>query len=131
MQQRWRRDSHMNADRDAFGHALYDYLHSAGKDVWATVIERDDGVVDVDDPRNYFAEYADWPAHQQQAMAFARGRVLDIGCGGGRHALHLQGKGFDVLGVDQSPLTIEVCKLRTRTYTRDVYHPDELQAGRI
>jgi SAM-dependent methyltransferase len=99
-------------NHDAFGHALYDYLQSAGKDVWAIVIERDDGVVDVDDVRNYFAEHAAWPAHQQQAMAFARGRVLDIGCGAGRHSLHLQAKGLDVLGVDESPLAIETCRLR-------------------
>lgn len=36
----------MNDDQDAFCHALYDHLQSAGKGVWATVIERDDGGVD-------------------------------------------------------------------------------------
>jgi SAM-dependent methyltransferase len=38
--------------------------------------------------------------------------VLDIGCGAGRHSLHLQEKGFDVLGIDVSPLAIKVCRLR-------------------
>jgi len=108
----------MNRDQDAFGHALYDYQQSGGKDPWAIVIERDDGMVDADDARNYFAEYADWPAHQQQAMAFAQGRVLDVGCGAGRHSLHLQGKGFDVLGMDESPLAIETCRLRGLEHTR-------------
>jgi SAM-dependent methyltransferase len=102
----------MNTDRDAFGHALYDHLQNAGKDEWATVIERDDGLVDVIEAQEYFTPYADWPAHQQQALAFARGRVLDIGCGAGRHSLHLQAQGLDVLGVDESPLAIETCKLR-------------------
>ena len=102
----------MNDNLDAFGNALYDYVQSAGKDVWAVVIERDDGLVDVDDAQNYLAEYADWPAHQQQAMAFVQGRVLDIGCGAGRHSLYLQSQDYDVLGVDQSPLAIETCKLR-------------------
>jgi SAM-dependent methyltransferase len=45
-------------------------------------------------------------------MKYVRGRVLDIGCGAGRHLLYLQEKGFDVLGIDISPLAIKVCKLR-------------------
>jgi len=45
-------------------------------------------------------------------MEFVKGRVLDIGCGAGRHSLYLQKKGFDVLGIDSSPLAIKVCKLR-------------------
>jgi len=108
----------MNDDHDAFGHALWDHQQSAGKGVWPIVIERDDGLVDADDARNYFTEYVDWPAHQQQAMAFARGRVLDIGCGAGRHSLYLQSQGCDVMGVDQSPLAIEVCRLRGLQHTR-------------
>ena len=45
-------------------------------------------------------------------MEFVKGRVLDIGCGAGRHSLYLQNRGFDVLGIDNSPLAIKVCKLR-------------------
>ncbi len=37
---------------------------------------------------------------------------MDIGCGAGRHTLYLQHKGFDVLGIDISPLAVKVCKLR-------------------
>jgi SAM-dependent methyltransferase len=35
-----------------------------------------------------------------------------VGCGAGRHALYLQKKGFDVLGIDVSPLAVQVCRLR-------------------
>jgi cyclopropane fatty-acyl-phospholipid synthase-like methyltransferase len=45
-------------------------------------------------------------------MKYVVGRVLDIGCGAGRHSLYLQQQGFDVLGVDMSPLAIEVCQRR-------------------
>ena len=60
----------------------------------------------------YFTEYENWSPVERQAIAHAKGRVLDIGCGAGRHALYLQEKGFDVTGIDNSPGAIEVCKLR-------------------
>jgi 2-polyprenyl-3-methyl-5-hydroxy-6-metoxy-1,4-benzoquinol methylase len=45
-------------------------------------------------------------------MQFVKGRVLDVCCGVDRHLLHFQEKGFDVLGIDASPLAIKICKLR-------------------
>jgi SAM-dependent methyltransferase len=68
--------------------------------------------VSIGAPKVYFSEYKDWPPHEKEAIKYAKGRVLDIGCGAGRHALYLQKKGFDVLGIDNSPLAIKVCKLR-------------------
>ena len=38
--------------------------------------------------------------------------VLDVGCGGGLDAIFMAQSGFDVLGVDISPLAIRVCQLR-------------------
>ncbi|MFX1598920.1 MAG: class I SAM-dependent methyltransferase, partial [Promethearchaeota archaeon] len=48
----------------------------------------------------------------KKAMEFVKGRVLDIACGVGRHSLYLQKKGFDVLGIDRSPLAIKISRLR-------------------
>jgi SAM-dependent methyltransferase len=95
--------------QDAYGHALYD-CH-LGKSAYE-IDERDDGYVGVCDVQEYFAAYGAWPERQREALRDARGRVLDVGCGAGRHALYLQQEGFEVLGIDTSPLAIEVCRLR-------------------
>lgn len=106
----------LRAKQDGYGQGLY--KHYLGKQL-QEIVERSDGLVNLSPgPAAYFSEYKNWPDRQKQAMRFARGRVLDIGCGAGRHALYLQGKGLDVLGVDVSPLAIKVCRLRGLKKTR-------------
>lgn len=100
----------MNDDQDAYGHELYDYLEGKNK---FEIVERDDGHIDASEgPTLYAAPFKQWSAPHKKAMRHVRGRVLDIGCGAGRHALYLQEKGFDVLGIDVSPLAVEACKRR-------------------
>ena len=94
--------------QDAFGHMVYDCL--TGKAVHE-IIERDDGLVEVD-RSNYFSEFKNWPSHEKRAMRYVRGRVLDVGSGAGRCSLYLQGRGHEVLCIDNSPLALEVCTLR-------------------
>ena len=96
--------------QDAHGHAMYDAYRGKGG---YEVDERDDGFVGIlESARVYLAEYKDWPPHEKRAIALASGRVLDVGCGAGRNALHLQKRGLDVLGIDISPLAIKTCRLR-------------------
>ena len=96
---------------DAYGHQVFDYLKGK-KDVWE-IVERDDGFFGPSaGARYYFSEYKDWSEREKKAIKYANGRVLDVDCGAGRVSLHLQRKGFDVLGVDVSPLAIQVCKKR-------------------
>ena len=97
--------------QDAYGHLLSDY-HNGRENV--EIVEREDGFIDVSrlGPFNYFAEYENWAEHQRRAIAHATGRVLDIGCGAGRHCLYLQEQGHDVLGTDISPLAIQTCQSR-------------------
>jgi len=75
-------------------------------------MEREDGLIYCGDPSDYFAPYRHWPSVEKRLMRFVRGRVLDIGCGSGRVALHLQERGFEVLAVDESPGAVEVAKRR-------------------
>lgn len=98
-------------NQDAYGHQLYDFYK--GRNV-VEVVERDDGLIDPSEtlPRYYLSEYKDWTPREKLATKYAKGRVLDIGCGGGRWSLYLQKKGHDVLGIDISPLAIKVSRLR-------------------
>jgi len=77
-------------------------------------VERDDGYIDPNPalPKYYLSGYKDWTSREKKAVRYVKGRVLDIGSGGGRWSLYLQKKGYDVLGVDNSPLAVKVCKLR-------------------
>ena len=97
--------------QDAYGHLLFDF-HNGTQCV--EIVEREDGYIDASrmGPITYFAEYPDWEDHQILAIECAHGRVLDIGCGAGRHSLYLQQQGHDVLGTDNSPLAIKVCQQR-------------------
>jgi len=96
---------------DALGQLLWDYFHH--KDGFG-ITERNDGFIDPEDPKIYFYKYNQWLDVEKKAMEYVKGRrVLDVGCGTGRHALYLQNdKGFDVLGIDTSPLAIKACKLQ-------------------
>jgi SAM-dependent methyltransferase len=97
-------------DQDAFGQEIYAYF--TGKAV-TEITEREDGFIGTGrGPKGYFAPFEDWFPQEQEAMQFVRGHVLDVGCGAGRVCLYLQGEGFDVLGIDNSPLALEVCRAR-------------------
>jgi SAM-dependent methyltransferase len=78
------------------------------------IVERADGFLDASryGPAAYFFPLRRWPKSQRQAIRLARGRVLDVGCGAGRVALHLQERGHEVVGIDLSPLAVEVSRRR-------------------
>src|SRR3989454_12795749 len=101
----------LNDKQDAYGHQLYDCFR--GENV-VEVVERDDGFIDSSTslPKYYLADYKNWRPHEKDAMRYASGRMLDIGCGGGRNFPYFQSKGFNVLGIDVSPLAAKVCKLQ-------------------
>jgi 2-polyprenyl-3-methyl-5-hydroxy-6-metoxy-1,4-benzoquinol methylase len=91
----------VDVEQDAFGRALLDHLN--GHDAHS-IIERDDGFVDLDGgPAVYFEDYPKWATIERRAMRYVRGDVLDIGCGAGRVALYLQERGHEVTGIDVSP----------------------------
>jgi len=96
--------------QDIIGTALLDYYNgNYSEDILTeTNISEEDEL-----PLSYlFRSYEDMPKIEQKALDLARGRVLDIGCGAGIHALYLQNKGLDVKAIDTSAGAIEVCTLQ-------------------
>jgi SAM-dependent methyltransferase len=99
----------MIIDRDIFGRMLMAHLRGHKKTYF---IERGDGYIDFDDSSTYFKPESSWGKEERRALKLARGKVLDIGCGAGRHALALQRRGLKVTGIDSSPLAVQVCRKR-------------------
>jgi SAM-dependent methyltransferase len=115
----------MNKFQDAYGQAMYDIHCGKAGNVF---IERDDQYIDAESTlQHYFSDYKAWQPHEKKAIKYATGRVLDIGCGPGRHSLHLQKLGLDVLAIDVSPMAIKTCRSRgvkkARVLSIDQVHP--------
>lgn len=100
----------MKSRDDSFGQALYDAWRGRGRGYH--IVEREDGLLDAMESATYFRPPSAWESFERQALRYARGRVLDIGCGAGRHALVLQQRGLDVLATDISPLAVRVSRAR-------------------
>lgn len=94
---------------DIFGQALRGYLNG---DLAEHTIQGRDGYFDVLNTDRYFTDYPDWEDHEKAILRHARGRVLDIGGGAGRHSLFLQKNGHEVHAIDISPSAIALMKIR-------------------
>ncbi len=96
--------------RDLFGNALLDYYNgNYTEDIFTST-----NISDPDElPLPFlFRNYDEMPILEKKAMGLAKGRVLDVGCGAGSHALYLQEQGFEVKAIDVSKGAIEVSRKR-------------------
>lgn len=96
--------------KDLFGQAILDY-HQGN---YTEDIKTETDISEEDElPLPYlFRNYQQMPILEQKALDLASGKVLDVGCGAGGHALYLQSKNIEVTAIDISPKAIEVCKMR-------------------
>lgn len=104
--------------KDLFGRAILDFAtHNAPENL---ITETNISEADEMDVSYLFRSFKDMPRLEQKALSLARGKVLDVGCGAGSHALYLQEKGFDVTAVDISSNAIEACKIRGVKHAQQV-----------
>jgi SAM-dependent methyltransferase len=75
-------------------------------------VERSDGRLMLDIGIDYLAPARRWVPEERAAIRRARGRVLDVGCGAGRVALHLQERGHEVVAIDVSPGAVALSRER-------------------
>lgn len=101
-------------DPDPFADALEAYWEMGKQGLYYT---RDDGYRKRENVAWYFGSYREFWGLEKSALKFVRGRVLDLGCGAGRHALYLQRKGLQVTAIDSSP---RVAALASARGVRDV-----------
>ena len=103
---------------DIFGRALRD--HQSGDGKHRLTLRRDDGHADTHLPGTWFPPHL-WPAEKLLAP-LVQGRILDIGCGAGRHLTGFRDQGEDITGIDISDGAVDVCRARghAMVYERDI-----------
>lgn len=74
--------------------------------------QTEDGASYREDAAGYFGGPEAWFPPDVVAVELTRGRVLDIGCGAGRHALALQRSGHQVVGLEPSVDAVAVARRR-------------------
>lgn len=97
--------------KDLMGRAIWDYYHDNDPED----LQTETSISELDElPVDYlFRDFEDMIDIEQKALKLSTGKVLDIGAGAGSHALYLQDEmNLDVLALDISPKSVEVCQLR-------------------
>lgn len=96
--------------KDLFGKAILDFqTNNTPEDL---VTETNISEADEMSVAYLFRSFNEMPKLEKKALQLCKGKVLDVGCGAGSHALYLQEKGFDVTAIDISANAIKACELR-------------------
>jgi SAM-dependent methyltransferase len=99
---------------DAFGRMVRDFHHDDLAE--RPCYRRDDDDLTEAHLAGYFERRSEWHPIEQDLFSAVTGRVLDAGCGVGRHTLALQERGHGVLAVERSPGAVAVARERGVTH---------------
>jgi len=99
----------ISEENDPLGQALLAHLGGTGPAVLNIYSDTTDP--DQLDAEYFFRPESAMPDLELLALKHCRGKVLDVGAGGGCHSLLLQKKGMDVLAIDTSPGAVKACQL--------------------
>lgn len=96
---------------DVFGKAISAYYHT--QDETPILVHSPDFDDDEILIPYLFRDFKEMPELEQTALEHATGKVLDVGCGAGSHALFLQNeKHLKLTAIDISEGALEICELR-------------------
>ena len=97
--------------KDLMGKAIWDFYQNKSADDLLT----ETSISEIDElPVEYFfRDFDEMNLLEQKALELSTGKILDIGAGAGSHSLYLQNeKKLEVFALDNSPKSVEVCRLR-------------------
>ena len=106
--------------KDLFGKAILDFqTNNSPEDL---ITETNISEADEMSVAYLFRNYNEMPKLEKKALQLAKGKILDVGCGAGSHALYLQEKGVDITAIDISTNAIKACELRglKKVYVQDI-----------
>ena len=109
-------------NNDIIGGALLDY--QLGNYTQNIITYSSIAGIDEMDIPFLFRSIDEMPIIEQKAIQLCSGYILDVGCGSGSHALHLQNKNFQVKAIDISKGAIKTCTLRgiKNAKVQDIWH---------
>lgn len=105
---------------DVYGDALSDFfLNKPLETLW---LHNSYGDLEEMPIEVFFRGKNEMPDLELKALAFCKGKVLDVGAGVGSHALMLQQRGYEVDAIDVSPKAIDIMKARgvVNAFAQDV-----------
>jgi SAM-dependent methyltransferase len=96
--------------KDLFGKAILDFqTNNSPEDL---ITETNISEADEMSVEYLFRNFNEMPKLEKKALQLSKGKILDVGCGAGSHALYLQEKGFDVTAIDISANAVKACGFR-------------------
>lgn len=95
---------------DLFGLILGDHIQTKDKIIYYS--ERDDNLIEQRSSEIYFLSSDNWREAEVNILENVGNKILDVGCGAGRHSFHLQETGHIVTALDNSEGALGVCRQR-------------------